>query len=35
MEKRLYKVKRGKIIDGVCCEIVRYFGIDPTLVRVI
>lgn len=33
MEKRLYKSKKDKIIDGVCAGIAEYFNIDPTLVR--
>ncbi len=35
MEKRLYKVEQGKMLAGVCAGVARYFGIDPTLVRVI
>ena len=33
MEKRLYKIHRGKMVDGVCGGIAEYFGLDPTLVR--
>ena len=33
--KRLYKINEGKQIDGVCGGIAKYFGCDPTLVRVI
>ena len=33
MEKRLYKISRGKMVDGVCGGIAQYFGLDPTLVR--
>ncbi len=33
MEKRLYKIEQGKMVDGVCGGIARYFGVDPTLVR--
>lgn len=33
MEKRLYKISEGKMIDGVCGGIAAYFGIDPTMVR--
>ncbi|MBD5147645.1 MAG: PspC domain-containing protein [Oscillibacter sp.] len=33
MEKRLYKIGQGKMVDGVCGGIAKYFGIDPTLVR--
>lgn len=34
MEKRLYKIRQGKMVDGVCGGIAEYFGLDPTLVRV-
>ena len=33
MEKRLYKIGQGKMVDGVCGGIAEYFGLDPTLVR--
>ena len=33
MEKRLYKSRTNKILDGVCAGIAEYFSIDPTLVR--
>ena len=33
MEKRLYKSKENRMIDGVCGGIAEYFNIDPTLVR--
>ena len=33
MEKRLYKINKGKMIDGVCGGIAEYFNIDPSLVR--
>ena len=33
MEKRLYKIGQGKMVDGVCGGIAQYFGLDPTLVR--
>ena len=35
MEKKLYKINEGKVIDGVCGGIAEYFGWDPTLVRLI
>ena len=35
MNKKLYKVNEGKMIDGVCAGIAEYFAIDVTLVRVI
>ena len=33
MNKRLYKSKDNRMLDGVCAGIAKYFGIDPTLVR--
>lgn len=33
MNKRLYKSKDNRMLDGVCAGIAEYFGIDPTLVR--
>lgn len=33
MEKKLYKIEEGKMIDGVCGGIAEYFGLDATLVR--
>ena len=35
MEKKLYKVTEGKMIAGVCAGFAEYFGIDPTIVRLI
>lgn len=35
MEKRLYKINEGKMIDGVCCGIAEYFNVDPTLIRLL
>ena len=35
MEKKLYKSNQHKMIDGVCGGIAEYFGIDPTVVRLI
>lgn len=35
MEKKLYKSSQNKMIDGVCGGIAEYFGIDPTVVRLI
>ena len=35
MEKKLYKVTEGKMIAGVCAGFAAYFGIDPTIVRLI
>jgi phage shock protein PspC (stress-responsive transcriptional regulator) len=33
--KRLYLVKEGEMIAGVCNGLAAYFGVDPTLVRLI
>lgn len=33
MEKRLTRVEEGKMLCGVCGGIGKYFGIDPTLIR--
>ena len=33
--KKLYKANEGKWIDGVCAGVAEYFGIDPTIVRLI
>lgn len=33
MEKRLYKINQGKMVDGVCGGIAQYFGLDPTVIR--
>ena len=35
MEKKLYKINEGKILDGVCGGVAEYFKIDPTVVRVL
>ena len=35
MEKKLYKSIQNKMLDGVCGGIAEYFGIDPTVVRLI
>ncbi|MBQ8834765.1 MAG: PspC domain-containing protein [Oscillospiraceae bacterium] len=35
MEKKLYKINEGKVLDGVCGGVAEYFKIDPTVVRVI
>ncbi len=35
MEKKLYLSNRNKVIGGVCGGIGEYFGIDPTVVRLI
>lgn len=35
MTKRLYKVRKGKWIAGVCGGIAKYFDIDPKFVRLL
>ena len=35
MEKKLYKSNQNKMLDGVCGGIAEYFGIHPTVVRLI
>ena len=35
MGKRLYKLNQGRMLDGVCGGIAKYFGLDPTLVRLV
>ena len=33
--KRLYRIREGRVVAGVCAGIAAYFGIDPTLVRLL
>lgn len=33
--KRLYKIDKGRKIDGVCGGIAEFLGVDPTVVRLI
>ena len=35
MKKKLYRIKEGKTLAGVCGGIAEYFNIDPTVVRLI
>lgn len=35
MDKRLYKSRTEKMIDGVCGGIAEYVNLDPTVVRVL
>ncbi len=35
MEKRLYRSRDDRMIWGVCGGLAKYFGLDPTLVRII
>ena len=33
--KRLVRPKKGKVFAGVCAGIANYFGIDPTIIRLL
>ena len=33
MEKKLYKIRQGRMLAGVCGGIGQYFNVDPTLIR--
>ncbi len=33
--KKLYRSRRHKMIGGVCGGVANFFGIDPTIVRVL
>ena len=35
MEKRLQRSRSEKMIGGVCGGLAAYFGIDPTIVRIL
>lgn len=35
MEKKLYRIRKGKMIAGVCGGIAKYFNVDPNLIRII
>lgn len=35
MRKRLYKSEENRVICGVCGGLADFFGIDPTIVRLI
>lgn len=35
MEKKLYRSNQNKKLCGVCGGIAQYFGIDPTVIRLI
>jgi phage shock protein C len=35
MQKRLYRSKDQRMIWGVCGGLGQYFGVDPTVIRVI
>ena len=34
-QKRLYRTRDDQMVGGVCGGVARYFGVDPTLVRVV
>ncbi len=31
--KRLYRIRDGRVVAGVCAGLAAYFGVDPTLIR--
>ena len=31
--KRLYRIRDGRVVAGVCAGLAVYYGVDPTLVR--
>jgi phage shock protein C len=33
--KRLYRLREGRMVAGVCAGLGRYFGIDATVVRLV
>lgn len=35
MDKKLVRVEDGRLIAGVCTGLGAYFGVDPTIIRVI
>jgi phage shock protein PspC (stress-responsive transcriptional regulator) len=35
MDKKLVRVDEGRMIAGVCTGLGAYFGVDPTLIRII
>ena len=35
MQKKLYKIEEGRKLDGVCGGLAEYFGVDPTLIRLV
>ncbi|MDD5931045.1 MAG: PspC domain-containing protein [Oscillospiraceae bacterium] len=34
-DKKLYRVEEGKMLCGVCGGIAQYFGVDPTIIRLL
>lgn len=35
VKKKLYRVRQGKIIAGVCGGVAKYFDIDPKIIRLL
>lgn len=35
MEKKLYRIKEGKKLAGVCGGLAKFFNIDPTIIRLL
>ncbi len=35
MQKKLYRSRNDRYIAGVCGGLAEYFGIDPTIVRIV
>lgn len=35
MNRRLYRSRKNRMVAGVCGGVADYFGIDPTLVRLL
>jgi phage shock protein C len=35
MNKRLYRSKNNKVLAGVCGGLGEYFGVDPTIIRIV
>lgn len=33
MDKKLYRIREGKVICGVCARIAEYFKLDPVIIR--
>lgn len=35
MKKKLYRIKDGKMLAGVCGGVAEFFDLDPTIVRIL
>lgn len=35
MKKKLYRIRDGKMIAGVCGGVAKYFDVDPKIVRIL